>query len=214
MNDHHHGVLGLILIVLVAIIMLTSCAAEPAPIGWPPAMGSRYDAIFRIMAVCPDTGGRTGSAFTIGPRLLVTAAHVVTCGDGTTASDVQVGSDDDDSPSAVRVIARSREDDVAIISLPKSVHAWLGVSRVEPDTGDLVCALTRERLTKCGYVFPSGHRRVLAAGIRGVPGNSGAPLLDSHGQVVGVLSRATMGQPGVEDIVAASTGRAVLEAIP
>lgn len=140
-------------------------------------------------------GSGTGSSFVVGTNLLVTANHVVS--DATRISVHVAGNE-----FLASVVARSPARDIALLEVDGTLPAdGLTFSVALPSVGDAVFAL--------GY--PAGLSQTLTAGrvsgfqdlgdlsaeLRGSvlqvdaavnPGNSGGPVLDSSGAVVGMVT--------------------------
>ena len=131
----------------------------------------------------------TGSAVAIGPTLLVTNRHVV---EGARVLEVQ-------APGSARLGVRSwrtsKADDLALLELSSAIpDAPLDLGTA-PVPGDLVAALGYP----LGGDLTAGQGRIvemdkdgaeaglLKASMEVLPGNSGGPLIDTRGTLVGVV---------------------------
>jgi S1-C subfamily serine protease len=146
----------------------------------------------------------TGSGFYLGPRTLVTAAHVVArCGRIALA---------DGSP--LELVAADDELDVAVLAAPRPAPAWLALAHGR-------AARLGQRVHAAGFPYYAlaGTSLHLTTGnvsaLAGVdddprffsfsapvqPGNSGGPLIDARGAVLGlVVARLS------EDFIVEATG--------
>jgi serine protease Do len=132
-------------------------------------------------------GGGAGILWT--PDLIVTNAHVAR------ASQVSVRLADDRAVEALLVIA-DRRADLALLRIPRVAMAPAALSDSDAlRVGALVVALGHplglRRTLTAGVVHalapsPSGGRRWIHADLRLAPGNSGGPLADTAGRVVGI----------------------------
>jgi serine protease Do len=154
---------------------------------------ARIAASLRRCTVLVETGGRTrghGSGIIwSNDGLLVTNAHVaqagtaaVTLADGTTTTARLVARDPRRDLALLRVGADLLTGDAAVIGDPSTLR-----------TGDVVLALGHPlgvpHALALGVVHTVTHSAkapYVAADIRLAPGNSGGPLADAKGRVVGV----------------------------
>jgi serine protease Do len=141
-----------------------------------------------------STGNGGGAGVLWAPDLVVTNAHVAR------APRLRVGLADDRHLEA-RLVAADRRADLALLRMPRTKVAL--ASLADSDTvcvGALVVALghplgLRRTLTAgvvhaLGPVSPGG-RRWIHADLRLAPGNSGGPLADTAGHVVGINTMIT-----------------------
>lgn len=145
------------------------------------------------------SGGGTGSGFAVsGDGLLMTAAHVVSSGK------VEVHTRDGKSLPA-RVVRISHKQDVALLSLGpgQSERPCLVIEPGVPVTGADAYAVGSPGGETLGFSLTRG----IVSGLRTIsdvqliqtdaslsPGNSGGPLVDHEGRVVGVVSRKIAGR--------------------
>ena len=163
--------------------------------------------VYRVDAVYCDGITSTGSGFLVSPTLLLTAAHVT--GDATTV-DI---SRDDTAPVTATVVATDEARDLALVALPQSApgHVFL-LDDSAIRVGDEVAALGHPQ--GLPLTFTSGRVSALAFNERGVsfhqtdapvnPGNSGGPLIDSAGNVVGMTDWKFTDLEGISFVVAAT----------
>lgn len=143
----------------------------------------------RQIAVEIESPGGTGAGVLWAPDLVVTNAHVAR------AACVGVGLADDRQVEG-RLVVADRRLDLALLRVPRAgvAPAILGDSETLR-VGALVVALGhplgRRRMLTAGVVHAvtpvrPGGRRWILADLRLAPGNSGGPLADAAGQVVGI----------------------------
>ena len=157
-----------------------STVAKPAPQEEP---RTRRD-------LSPKDAQSTGSGFYVNAGNIVTAAHVV---HGCKAMSLSDG-------SPVGVVLADDDLDLAVLSSGKVSDVWLNLlAEVRPRLGETVYALgypylgllnqglavTGGNVSAMGGIDPSEVRIMVSAPVQ--PGNSGGPLVNSHGDVVGVV---------------------------
>jgi serine protease Do len=145
----------------------------------------------RLWQVTVEIQGADGGGAGIlwAPDLIVTNAHVAR------ASRVRVGLADDRHVEA-RLVGADRRADLALLRMPRSGVAAAALADSDAlRVGDLVVALGHplglRRTLTAGVVHalapaPPGGRRWIHADVRLAPGNSGGPLADAAGRVVGI----------------------------
>jgi serine protease Do len=162
-----------------------------------------------------------GAGVLVGEGLVLTSHHVVARG-----RSFKVMLDDGASYEA-RVLSRNPETDLALLSIPANGHPSAVFSEREPRPGELVFAFGHpwgERAVLTGGVLSAvtavrtrnGEIPVLRTDARLAPGNSGGPLLNAAGEVIGINAMIFGGDQGIA--IAASVIREFLgmarEAVP
>lgn len=171
-------------------------AAPDAAVTTAPGVRRAAGSVVKLRATSDcGLGGLQGSAFAIAPDVLVTNAHVVAGG-----RDLHVV--DGSGRIDASVVALDTERDLALVRAPglgATPLAWAHGSSEEPvaivgypGDGDrtVVAGRLRERRVLVGTdIYGEGAEERGVWSIRTVtrPGDSGGPVLDSRGRVVGVL---------------------------
>jgi S1-C subfamily serine protease len=146
--------------------------------------------------------GLEGSGFAFAPQRVITNAHVVAAVDHPT---VFMG--DDNRGYAARVIYFDPREDIAVLDVPdlpaQPLPIGLDVERGQnvavvgyPNDGPLTADAARVRnviLARGHDIYGSGSvvREVISMRVEVHPGNSGGPVLDAAGKVVGVVFAAS-----------------------
>ncbi|MCL4066560.1 trypsin-like peptidase domain-containing protein [Pseudomonas sp. GX19020] len=176
---------------------LGTAPGGPAPIRAPegqpaaPAGGPKVAAVAETPRPKIDgTLKSSGTGFYIAPTTLVTAAHVI---EGCSAIGMADG-------TALEVLAADTTLDVAVLGGAVDTGAWLKLSALEvPKLGETVTTLGYPYSTSLdqGLTVTSGNvsalrgadgssnRVMISAPVQ--PGNSGGPLLNKKGAVIGVV---------------------------
>jgi putative serine protease PepD len=179
------------------------------------------------------SGVATGSGFVISrDGYIVTNAHVV---DGATSVTVKLG---DGAASAAKVVGRDTSSDLAVLKIDpagRTLHPLTLANSTSLQVGDptyaignpyglsrslttgVVSALQRQISSPNGFTIDNVIQTDAALN----PGNSGGPLLDSTGQVIGVNSQietgdsngssSSSGNTGIGFAIPANTVRSVVE---
>jgi serine protease Do len=160
----------------------------PALEALPPHLARVADRLQQVTVEIESPGGG-GAGILWAPDLVVTNAHVAR------AACVRVGLADDRQVEA-RLVAADRRSDLALLRLPRVGVAPAALADSDAlRVGALVVALGHplglRRTLTAGVVHafaPSlpGGRRWIHADLRLAPGNSGGPLADTAGQIVGI----------------------------
>jgi S1-C subfamily serine protease len=161
-----------------------------------------------------------GSGFVVGPHLVATNAHVVAGENRTTVFDYE------DDQHEAEVVAFDPTRDVAILRVPSLDAEPLELVMGEendttavyghPGGGPLRAAPARlgERFTAVGtdiYRTGDSSRQVFVLGANLAPGDSGAPVIDRRGDVVGVAFAIDPAQDATAYAVTVQEIRPVLE---
>lgn len=182
---------------LLAAALVALLLAVPVPVR---AMDAQalYQKIKGSVVVVYQMGGggrpiALGSGFAIGDGTLVATNHHMV---GGASGFVTVQTADGTTLRDIKVLRVSRENDLAVIKLPKALPP-LELSPGAAGIGQEVAALGNpEGLSgtlSTGVVsgirsYPNWNvKEVLQITVPVSPGSSGSPLLDKHGRVVGVV---------------------------
>jgi serine protease Do len=166
-----------------------------------------------VLAIVQNGRRGAGAGVLVGEGLVLTSNHVVARG-----RSFQVTLDDGASYEA-RVLSRDPETDLALLSMPANGHPSAVLSEGEPRPGELVFAFGHpwgQRAVLTGGVLsavtvartPRGDIPVLRTDARLAPGNSGGPLLNAAGEVIGLNAMIFGGDQGIA--IAASVIRKFL----
>ncbi|MCA9174999.1 MAG: trypsin-like peptidase domain-containing protein, partial [Planctomycetales bacterium] len=146
----------------------------------------------------------SGSGFVVAPGYVLTNYHVIE-GPGR----VQVGLSDSDASVVAQVIATDQERDLALLRTPSPLGSPLPVASDTPGRGARVAAFGYPlgdaiggglKLTT-GVIsgLPNDEtEQMLLLDMRVNPGNSGGPLCNASGSVVGVVTARTMSDTDVD----------------
>lgn len=147
--------------------------------------------VLPALAVVHNGRRGAGAGVLAGDGLVLTSHHVVAHG-----RSFKVKLDDDASYEA-RVLFRDPEVDLALLEIPANGHPSAVFSEREPRPGELVFAFGHpwgQRAVLTGGVLSAvtavrtrrGEIPVLRTDARLAPGNSGGPLLNAAGEVIGL----------------------------
>lgn len=163
-----------------------------------------------------------GTGWVVEPGLVVTNAHVV-AGESTTVLQRPDGSE-----AEATLVAFDPERDLAVLSSPDLGLPALPVGESDidqrgavfghPGGGDLELSpfVTRQRIRATGtdiYGNPGTERDVLVLASSLEPGDSGSPLVDTTGQVVGVAFAIAPDRDGVAYALSTDELNAVLDTV-
>ena len=174
---------------------ITPVAAPPADVIDEPAIVKASHSVWKIISRGSAVTGDEGTGFLVAPERLMTAAHVV---DDTRGITVDVR----DTELPATVVYCDPEHDVAVLAVPGvegkvlrfaqaddgEAAASVGYPNDQPLT--LRPARVRDHQTwQSSDIWDEGRYEHDALLIRGVVrgGNSGGPLVDEEGQVLGVI---------------------------
>ena len=155
-----------------------------------------------MLAIVHSGRHGAGAGILAGDGLVLTSQHVIARG-----RSFKVKLDDDASYEA-RVLSREPETDLALLEIPANGHPAAIFSKREPRPGEMVFAFGNpwgERAVLTGGVLSAitlaRTRRceipVLRTDARLAPGNSGGPLLNAAGEVIGLNAMIFGGDQGI-----------------
>lgn len=199
--------------VLPVLVLLMSCATAPeVPYFGPelPPQDLPYNAVVRLV-----TSDGMCSAVMVAPRLALTAAHCVP-DDGSALNGSLLALDG--SLADVQDYQRSDLYDIAVIEISEEFATW---AKVAPKLPKLT-----ERTWNVGYGCPPGGHISVRPSFWGPPfddegrhillgvacgGDSGGPLFNERGEVVGVVTQRGLGDPSTILVTLASGAAEALE---
>lgn len=127
-----------------------------------------------------------------------------------------------------QIVARDREADLAVLRISES--ACVGCARLALANGDasLAATLIGERVLALGYplsqpltltsgIVSSIRDRAISSDINANPGNSGGPMMNLAGEVIGVLTfgdYSSRGGPGITGAITLKGLKALLQMVP
>jgi len=174
---------------IISAVLFLSTFAAPAQIddAAKRVYKSSQDSVFLVyLNDISGTPTALGSAFVVGPRLLITNAHVVDAGEPVLAvGPVRI---------PVKIVRKDEKNDLAVISVGVDLtSAFLPLSKEAVTPGEQIFAIGNpeglEKTISQGIVSglrTHGDRDLLQITSPISHGSSGGPILDASGKVVGV----------------------------
>ncbi len=144
-----------------------------------------------VLVVVSNGRRGAGAGILAGDGLVLTNNHVA--GDGRA---LQVTLDEGETYKA-KVVKRNADEDLALLEIAEHGHAGAIISTQEPRPGEMVFAYGHpwgQRAVLTGGVLSAvtaartrkGELPILRSDVQLAPGNSGGPLLNAAGEVIGL----------------------------
>jgi serine protease Do len=179
-----------------------------------PSLEALLDRIRPVLVVVQNGRRGAGAGLLVGNGLVLTSYHVIV-----RMHSIKVILDDDTSYEAT-IHFRDPERDLALLGIPASGHPIAVISARDPKPGEMVFAFGHpwgQRSVVTGGVLSAvtkAHTRkgefpVLRTDARLAPGNSGGPLLNAAGEVIGLNAMIFGGDQNIA--IPASVIRSFLE---
>jgi serine protease Do len=179
------------------------------------ALDELLERVRPLLAVVRDGRRGAGAGLLVGDGLVLTNAHVVR---GRQPVEVTLA---DDEEYTARLLASDPRVDLALLEIPTDGAGVAVFSEEAPRTGELVFAFGHpwgQRNVLTGGVLSAvtvarsraGEIPILRADVQLAPGNSGGPLLNAAGEVLGLNAMIFGGDQSVA--IPASLIRPFLEA--
>ena len=189
-----------------------------------PAVVKARRSVVKITGEATSCGrGQEGSGSIIAPQRVITNAHVVA---GVTNPRVQVGGTGKRYPA--KVVSFDARRDLAVLDVPQLRQAPLKLGRDLgrgdnavvagfPNDGPFRASAARVRsiVRASGediYGRPGAVREVYSLFVEVQPGNSGGPVLNSSGQVVGIVFAKSLDDEATGYALTLDESRSVIEA--
>jgi len=164
----------------------------------------KFSVVLRLVTLCPE-GRYIGTGFAASPSTVYTAKHLVVCKDGSTAI-LTVGKLYDGRKVNLLVDEVSSDSDTArLVALTwndgasgmASFDHYAKINTDLPKIGEEVCFVGGAGdpsmfMEKCGKVSESSSKE-FGVGIIGLGGNSGGPIFNAAGEVLGIVSKRHLG---------------------
>jgi serine protease Do len=155
------------------------------------ALDELFARVRPLLAVVQDGRRGAGAGILIGDGLVLTTRHVVARGRSVTVTL------DDGSSHQAQVLAHDPDVDLALLRIPAIGHPSAVFASQPPRPGQMVFAFGHpwgQRNVLTGGVLSAvtsartrrGEIPVLRSDVRLAPGNSGGPLLNAAGEVLGL----------------------------
>jgi serine protease Do len=155
------------------------------------ALDELLDRIRPVLAIVWDKRRGAGAGLLVGDGLVLTNRHVV--GRARSLQVVLAGNETFDA----RMVASDADVDLALLKIPANERGSAVFSKEAPRPGEMVFAFGHpwgERNVLTGGVLSAvtnlrgrhGNIPVLRADVQLAPGNSGGPLLNAAGEVIGL----------------------------
>jgi serine protease Do len=155
------------------------------------ALDALLEQIRPFLAVVGDRLGGAGAGILLGDGLVLTNYHVARPG-----RKLEVSLNDEQTFDA-RLLASDPGVDLALLQIPANGHKAAVLSTKPPRVGEMVFAFGHpwgQRNVLTGGVLSAvtsarsrtGEVPILRADVQLAPGNSGGPLLNSAGEVIGI----------------------------
>ncbi len=188
---------------------------DRAPVAPPSSLEDMIDRAMPSIVLVETSSGR-GSAFFVTYDTLITNVHVVQQDSNVTLRKM------DGSSVTARVHQRAPAFDIAVlkVSTPSSLQPFLAMgtsSSLKPGQEVVVIGSalgTLQNSVSRGIVSGlrnSGGVTLVQSDAAANPGNSGGPMLDRNGRVVGILTAGMRGQEGLNFAVSIDHARDILE---
>jgi hypothetical protein len=212
--------MGMRTAILLAALLLVCQLPCPADVDVPAVVAQCNPSVVFITVY--DSQGQplgTGSGFVVAPGLVATCHHVVDEG-----AEARVKTHDRIEYPVEKVVATSAGHDVALLSVPKmkGVPALefreLSTIKVGEDAIAIGSPLGLQGTVTTGVVSAIreelGYGTVVQTSAATSPGNSGGPLVDGEGRVLGVISYGAIGGENLNFAVASSELEKLMAAPP
>jgi len=202
--------------------LTSSDVGTPPGLGVPPAVAVRVaGSVVKVQGQACDVI-QQGSGVVVAPGIMVTNAHVV-AGERSTTALVPGG-----GPVGVTVVAFDPNRDLAVLRTARIAVAPLPIADAQvdetggvfgyPGGGDERQAPARvaQQIVAEGtdiYHSRATQRDVLVLAAHLVPGNSGGPLVDDRGRVIGIAFAVDPGAPSTSYALATDEVNAVLRPV-
>lgn len=191
------------LVLLMAVIAALAFAVTATALTPGEILSNYSSGMLKVVSDC-SSGEYQGSGFLIGPRVMITAAHVMEDTDGSACSTTVTQEGTGVTASAARytswyTVSPGDGTDLAVVLLDRDLAGYYFVlSPTSPRVGDTLIGLgypLGEPLSLAqGHVLGrglTGGVAELAISILQTHGNSGGPLLNQSGYVVGLTQRGS-----------------------
>jgi hypothetical protein len=169
-----------------------------------------YEAVVQVLTACANGQGQVGAGVAITDKHVLTARHLLRCGKDGTVEPVKILTRHQSSGQISEVVVDEDGKGIDISRLVvvqgrRPFKTFAPISYELPKIGAKVSIISGAHVRKWGDVVHSDAS--IVAGIAVVRGNSGSPMYNTRGQLIGIVVGGNL-KPHEEKLLQAVSSRA------